>query len=435
MTDTSGLTPAVRCAIHESGWARIRTPRGDRWVTRLPLVDIGTGRFAHTTHRVAREVARREGARLVHPETYRAMVAAGFRVEPVILPTPDMVPPRRAGESERAYQTRIRLPMASAEWCRIHDERVFEQLRTWDGSRPVYNIGKPHMDGAPPGRMYLAGWVLRDGTWVQPPSPAGAQGPHDDGHGDYSSTVVLETDLVEGAGPPEGGGPPGLGSMLLDAGRRLVSGVAAIFHRDRDLKPENTNMPTNRDPFPFVRAKHYRIGRTAPVRLIVLHTAEVPETATSAEAVARYFRNPIGPRGPVTASAHFCVDADSVVQCVAEHDTAFAAPGANHDGIQIEMSGRAAQTAEQWDDDFSRRTLARTARLVADLCERHNVPAVYVDEAGLLSGARGVTTHAAVSRAFKKSTHTDPGASFPMDHFLELVVAAAGEDVYEDVGV
>lgn len=439
---TSGLTPAVRCALHESGWARIRTPRGDRWVTRLPLVDIGTGRFAHTTHRVAREVARREGARLVHPETYRAIVAAGFRVEPVILPTPDMCPPRLPGESERAYQTRIRQPMASAEWCRIHDERVFAQLRAWDGSRPVYNIGKPHMDGAPPGRMYLAGWVMKDGRWVQPPSPPGAPGPHDDGHGDYSSTVVLETDLVEGAGPPEGGGPPGLGSMLLDAGRRLVSAAvgvitkAPLFGATQQKNTTNgDHMPSQRDLYPFVRAKHYRVGRIAPVRLIVLHTAEVPETATSAEAVASYFRNPIGPRGPVTASAHFCVDNNSVVQCVAEVDTAFAAPGANHDGIQIEMSGRAAQTAAEWDDAYSRELLERTAALVAELCERHDVPAVYVDEAGLLSGERGITTHAAVSKAWKKSTHTDPGKSFPMGKFLEAVAGyMAPEDIYEGAG-
>lgn len=432
--DRSGLTPAVRCALHESGWARIRTSRGDRWVTRLPLVDIGTGRFAHPTHRVAKEVAKREGARLVHPETYRAMVAHGFRVEPVILPTPEMCPPRLPGEAERAYQTRIREPMASAEWCRIHDEKVFEQLRTWDGSRPVYNIGKPHMDGAPPGRMYLGGWVLKSGVWVQPPSPAGSPGPHDDGHGDYSSVVVLETDLVEGEGPPAGEPGPSIGARIVDAGRRAFAAVAAAIMSDGAAVQEETTV-SKRDPFPFVRAKHFRIGRTAPVRLIVLHTAEVPETLTSAEAVANYFKNPIGPKGPVTASAHYCVDADSVVQCVADVDTAFAAPGANHDGIQIEMSGRASQTAEQWDDDFSRRTLARTARLVADLCERHNIPAVYVDEAGLLAGARGITTHAAVSKAWRKSTHTDPGRGFPMDHFLELVVAAAGEDVYEEVGV
>lgn len=171
----------------------------------------------------------------------------------------------------------------------------------------------------------------------------------------------------------------------------------------------------------FIKAKHFRPATNRAIDLVVLHTAEVPENTTSAEAVASYFKNPIGPKGPVTASCHFCVDSDSVVQCVKEEDVAFAAPGANHNGIQIEMSGYAKQSPEDWADPYSTTMLRRVAQLTAALCEKYEIPVEFVDAAGLIRGDRGITTHAEVSKAFKQSTHVDPGKSFPMDAFLGVV--------------
>ncbi len=119
--------------------------------------------------------------------------------------------------------------------------------------------------------------------------------------------------------------------------------------------------------------------------------------------------------------SHNCVDADSITQSVKEEYVAWHAPGANRVGIGIEMCGRAAQTPEQWDDDFSRSVLRRTARLTAALCRRWNLPVQFVDAAALKYNVRGITTHAEVTKAFKQSTHTDPGKHFPMDEFLRLV--------------
>ena len=42
----------------------------------------------------------------------------------------------------------------------------------------------------------------------------------------------------------------------------------------------------------------------------------------------------------------------------------------------------------------------------------------FIDAEGLKAGKKGVTTHAEVSKAFKKSNHTDPGLGFPMDRIL-----------------
>lgn len=170
-------------------------------------------------------------------------------------------------------------------------------------------------------------------------------------------------------------------------------------------------------PIPFVQARNYkRIVGPRQVGLVVLHSMESAEKPDTAEAVAAWFASAKAPM----ASAHYCVDSNSVVQCVREEDVAYAAPGANHNGIHVEIAGRASQSSADWSDTYSQATIARAAKLVADICVRHTIMPVAVDVAGLLRGERGITTHAAVSKAFKKSTHWDPGPSFPLDRLVEL---------------
>lgn len=172
--------------------------------------------------------------------------------------------------------------------------------------------------------------------------------------------------------------------------------------------------------YSWIPSRNYGTGRRgAAVDLIVIHTAECSESpGKSAEAVARYFATTTR-----QASAHFCCDDQTVVQCVRLADTAWAAPGANQNGVQIELAGYANQTPEQWDDSFSVSMLKVAASLVSDVATRFNIPLVELDEHDLALNRRGVTTHAAVSRAFRKSTHTDPGVHFPFRWFLELAGA------------
>jgi N-acetyl-anhydromuramyl-L-alanine amidase AmpD len=173
----------------------------------------------------------------------------------------------------------------------------------------------------------------------------------------------------------------------------------------------------------FQQAEQYKaIPAGRKIDLVVLHTAELSEIPTGAEAVANYFSRPRGKNGEVVvASAHACVDDDSIVQCVLEKDIAYAAPGANNNGLHIEHAGFARQTAAEWADAYSTRELTLSAQLTAKLCVKHAIPPNYVDDVGLLAGARGITTHVAVSRAFKRSNHQDPGPSFPMERYLGLV--------------
>lgn len=173
--------------------------------------------------------------------------------------------------------------------------------------------------------------------------------------------------------------------------------------------------------YPFIASPHVTRTSGREIDLIVVHTMEMAEKGDTAEACARWFQNPIA-----KVSAHYCVDADSVVQCVREQDVAWAAPGANSNGIQLEHAGRAAQSGREWSDPYSTAMLERSAALVADICRRHRIPVAWLYAADLKAGRRGITTHAAVSEAYRRSDHWDPGKGFPVDRFLARVRKAIG---------
>ncbi|MCL1870992.1 MAG: N-acetylmuramoyl-L-alanine amidase [Promicromonosporaceae bacterium] len=163
-------------------------------------------------------------------------------------------------------------------------------------------------------------------------------------------------------------------------------------------------------------------GRTKPIRLIVIHDMEVAEVSTAAESVARGFANPAR-----MASAHVCVDNDSSVRCVDDGDTAWAAPGANSDGLQLEMAGYASQGAAGWSDAYSQATLERAAQQVAAWCKQYGIQARRLSVPEVQNGAtKGICGHIDVSNAFHESTHTDPGLTFPWDAFLARVNTILG---------
>lgn len=177
------------------------------------------------------------------------------------------------------------------------------------------------------------------------------------------------------------------------------------------------------DKIPFIQARWYYKGRNAAVSLVVIHDMEAPETDTTAEAVAKNFATTSR-----KASAHYNVDNNSIVQSVKDEDTAWAAPSANSNGIHLEHAGYAAQRREDWLDGYSLAELKLSAALAAKLLKKFNLPAEFVDAAGLKAGRKGITTHKAVSDAFGKSDHWDPGPGFPMDLYLAMVRGEAGPD-------
>lgn len=169
-------------------------------------------------------------------------------------------------------------------------------------------------------------------------------------------------------------------------------------------------------PYPFVQAANFTVADRSPedIYVIVLHDMEYPVRLDGAENVANWFAGPNAPQ----ASTHYCVDPDSIVQCVAEKDVAWHAPGANRWGLGIEQVGYARFTRGEWLDDMSRNTVRNTAALVAELCRRYDIPPRHLSDEELGAWEKGIVEHQQVTRVFQQGDHWDCGAAYPWDVFL-----------------
>jgi N-acetyl-anhydromuramyl-L-alanine amidase AmpD len=171
--------------------------------------------------------------------------------------------------------------------------------------------------------------------------------------------------------------------------------------------------------YPFVESPNVTPAKGRAIDVVVMHTMEIAERKDAAEICARWFASPAS-----KVSAHYCVDADSVVQCVREDDIAWHARGGNTTSIGVELAGFARQTRKDWTDEYSRAVLARATTLVADVCARRTIPVRWLTPDDLVAGRRGIAGHVDVSEAYGKSDHWDPGAGFPVERFLALVRSA-----------
>lgn len=189
----------------------------------------------------------------------------------------------------------------------------------------------------------------------------------------------------------------------------------------------------------FKQARYYTKGRKTRPIWIVIHTAETAEGPHVAEGLQEYAAtNPDGRQ----VSWHYAVDNDSTTASVREEDTAWAAGPANSRGIHLELAGRASQGASGWADPYSAALLERAAALVAEVAKRWAIPIVHPTREEVLALGPGIIGHDQVSwssseakkrnlrvepwfsgGAWRSTNHTDPGPSFPWDHFLALVRA------------
>jgi len=169
--------------------------------------------------------------------------------------------------------------------------------------------------------------------------------------------------------------------------------------------PKRTSIPAS--------PKVYSRGRSKAIRLLVIHDGETGEGSTPAEGMGNYFAS-----GNAGGSAHAGFDTDSICTYVADKDKAWAAPGANDDGLHGELAGRAGQTVSQWKDADSLRILENGAIWFAENALEHDIPVRYLTDAQLKDGkSRGITTHRQCSRVLG-GTHSDPGPNFPLAYFL-----------------
>jgi N-acetyl-anhydromuramyl-L-alanine amidase AmpD len=174
------------------------------------------------------------------------------------------------------------------------------------------------------------------------------------------------------------------------------------------------------DNWRFIKARWFTPTQGRTVRVVVIHAMEWTETDTTAEDCAHDFA-----ARPSTnkASAHVCVDSNSIIQCVKDRDIAYAAPGCNNDGIQVELAGFIRQTRKEWFDNYGIKLLDLGAEAVAQYLVKFSLPPIHLSDSELRSGKRGVVGHDQVSRVYKKSTHNDPGPNFPWTEFMDLVAA------------
>jgi len=167
-----------------------------------------------------------------------------------------------------------------------------------------------------------------------------------------------------------------------------------------------------------ILAKHFTRAVNRRVDELVIHCMQSKEKPGTARQVAIMWQG-----DEPKSSAHYALDKDEIISCVPEEFVAWAAPGANQEGIHVEFAGKAEQTYQEWFDPYSRDMLRKAIPLFVDICRRYNLPAKFVDADGLVHGERGITTHAEVSKAFKKSSHWDPGPDFPLAWFIGRIRA------------
>jgi hypothetical protein len=107
---------------------------------------------------------------------------------------------------------------------------------------------------------------------------------------------------------------------------------------------------------------------------------------------------------------------------------AYAAVGANSNGLHVEQAGSAGQTAAQWLDPYSTAVGLRAGAQIARWITAYPViHPQFLTAAQLRNGARwGVTSHAEVEKAWPSTGHWDPGPNYPYSAVLAVAAAILG---------
>jgi hypothetical protein len=214
----------------------------------------------------------------------------------------------------------------------------------------------------------------------------------------------------------------------------------------------------------FIQATNYTWTNPQKPRtcsLLVVHSMEAADKPTTAEGVSAWFAKPNPPQGQPrdkvkncpAASAHACVDTDSIVACVMPKDIAWACSASNWCSYNVELAGFAHQSRAEWLSEPNRAMLGLAAGHLALAATFFGIPVVLLDEeqvaeclrdsairqgkhAGTVSGnPGGMTTHAMCNAAWRKwslyglpkpdpklnLSHWDPGPNFPLDVLLGLM--------------
>lgn len=171
---------------------------------------------------------------------------------------------------------------------------------------------------------------------------------------------------------------------------------------------------------------------TLPPRLIVIH-----DTGNTATAVAEaHYAATRTDSQSLWTSCHAYIDAGGVLGSTPLTTQAWAAFSyANHNGWHLEMCGLDAGGPGAVPPG----TVARTAQLVAQLCDLAGIPKVHLGPADVAAGKRGITGHWDITQGLHVGDHSDPGRNFDWAAFIAAVNShtanAQGVDVEETLRV
>lgn len=173
----------------------------------------------------------------------------------------------------------------------------------------------------------------------------------------------------------------------------------------------------------------------APVRLVVLHTAEGARDRTS---LGRYFQGDVG------ASSHVGIDAAGIEQYVDYSRYAWTLLNGNPISDNAELCAFARWTRDQWMSTSPvdgcanpKGILDNAAKWVAERCKARGIPIRKLTPAQVDQGMSGVIGHADWTYSnVGQGDHTDPesghygkGTGFPWDY---VIARAAGTQEGED---
>lgn len=192
-------------------------------------------------------------------------------------------------------------------------------------------------------------------------------------------------------------------------------------HAELDEEPDLAEADTPPKPIGATCSTEFHAVHKSETRadsqisLIIIHCTQ----SNSARSSAQWFANPAS-----AGSAHLVVDDIQCYRTLSNEEIPWGAPGTNKNGFHIEHTGFAEWTSQQWMGHED--TLRRGAFKAALHAKKFSIPVKVLSAADLRHGRKGFATHATVTQAFGGS-HTDPGAHFPLDHYMDLVQGFADD--------